>query len=96
MTQNEALKLRTILDALFTFEKHGLYGVAIKEPIESDPADSFEVHIFVRDDNKSGHLALALLAHVIELFSYDFLAAESHYDLGTIKGEHVVPSWRIW
>lgn len=96
MNQKEALKLRTILDELFSFEKHGHYGVAIKEPFESDPADSYEVHIFVRDNNMSGHLALALLAHVIELFSYDFLASESNYDLGTIKGEHVIQSWRIW
>lgn len=27
MTQKEALKLRTILDALFSFEKDGRYGV---------------------------------------------------------------------
>lgn len=96
MTQKEALKLRTILDALFTFEKDGRYGVAIKGRFEFDPTDSYEVHVFVRDDKKSGHLTLALLAHAIELVSYDFLACESQYDLGTIKGEHIVQSWRIW
>lgn len=96
MTQNEALKLRTILVALFSFEKDGRYGVAIQNRYENDPSQSFEVHVFVRDDKKSGHLTLALLAHAIELVSYDFLAVESHYDLGTIKGEHVVQSWKIW
>lgn len=96
MTQKEALKLRTILDALFSFEKDGRYGVAIKDRLESDPSDSYEVYIFVRDGKKSGHLTLALLAHAIELVSYNFLAVESQYDLGTIKGENIVQSWRIW
>lgn len=96
MTQKEALKLRTILDALFSFEKDGRYGVAIKGRFEGDPSDSYEIHVFVRDDRKSGHLTLALLAHAIELVNTDFLSVESHYDLGTIKGEHIVPSWRIW
>lgn len=96
MTQNEALKLRTVLNALFSFEKDGRYGVAIQSRYESDPSHGYEVHVFVRDEKKSGHLTLALLAHAIELVSYDFLACESHYDLGTIKGENIVPSWKIW
>lgn len=96
MSQKEALKLRTILDALFSFSKDDRYGVAIKNPSEVDPTDSYEVHVFLRDNRKSGFLTLALLAHAIELVSFDFLACESVYDLGTIKGEHFVQSWRIW
>lgn len=96
MTQKKALKLRTILDALFSFEKDGRYGVAIQKRFGNITSDDYEVHVFVREDGLSGHLSLALLAHAIEMVSTEFLAVESHYDLGTIKGEHVVQSWRIW
>ena len=96
MTQKRALKMRTILDALFSFEEDGRYGVAIQSRYEDDPSRDYEVHIFIREDGLSGHLTLALLAHTIELLISDFLAIESQYDLGTIKGEHVVPSWKIW
>ena len=96
MTEPQARKLRTILNALFSFEKDGRYGVAIKNRFVNDCYYSWEVHVFVRDDRKSGLLFLALLAHAIELISTEFLAVESHYDLGTIKGEHIVQSWKIW
>ena len=96
MTQKKALKLRTILDALFSFEKDGRYGVAIQKRFGNISSDDYEVHVFVREDGLSGHLSLALLAHAIELVSTDFLAEESRYDLGTIKGEHFVQSWKIW
>ena len=96
MTQKKAMKLRTILDALFSFEEDGRYGVAIQSRYINDPARDYEVHVFLRDDTLSGHLILALLAHAIELVSTEFLAVESHYDLGTIKGEHIVQSWKIW
>lgn len=96
MTQEKALKLRTILDALFSFEEDGRYGVAIQSRYLTAPTLDYEVHVFLRDDSLSGHLILALLAHAIELVSCDFLAVESHYDLGTIKGEKIVQSWKIW
>lgn len=96
MTQKKALKLRTILDALFSFEKDGRYGVAIQPRWKNDPTRDYEVHVFIREDGLSGHLTLALLAHTIELLSSDFLAVESRYDLGTIEGEHIVQSWKIW
>lgn len=96
MTQKEALKLRTILDALFSFEKDHRYGVAIQNRFGSNSSQDYEVHVFIREDGFSGHLTLALLAHAIELVSTDFLAVESHYDYGTIKGEHIVESWKIW
>ena len=96
MTQKRALKMRIILDALFSFEKDGRYGVAIQSRYEDDPSRDYEVHIFIREDGLSGYLNLALLAHAIEMFSTDFLAVESNYDLGTIKGEHIVQSWKIW
>lgn len=96
MTQNEALKLRTILDALFSFEEDGRYGVAIQSRYLTAPTLDYEVHVFLRDDSLSGHLILALLAHAIELVSTKFLAVESHYDLSTIKGEKIVQSWKIW
>lgn len=96
MTQKKALKLRTILDVLFSFEKDGRYGVAIQTRYENDPTRDYEVHVFLREDGLSGHLNLALLAHAIELVSTEFLAVESQYDLGTIKEEHVVQSWKIW
>lgn len=96
MTQKEALKLRTILDALFSFEKDGRYGVAIQKRYGNESSRDFEVHVFVRKDGLSGHLTLALLAHTIEMLNSEFLAVESSCDLGTIKGEHFVQSWKIW
>ena len=96
MIQKDALKLRTILDELFSFERDGRYGVAIKLRYEDDPSYGYEVHLYVRDNGRSGLLSLAMLAHAIEMVSFDFLAVESQYDLGTIKGEHVVQSWKIW
>lgn len=96
MTRKKAVELRTILDALFSLEEDGRYGVAIKLRYEDDPSYGYEVHVFIREDGLSGHLTLALLAHTIELLISDFLAVESSYDLGTIKGEHVVQSWKIW
>lgn len=96
MTQKKALKLRTILDALFSFVEDGRYGVAIQSRWENDPTRDYEVHIFIREDGLSGLLNLALLAHSLEMVSTEFLVVESSYDLGTIKGEHIVQSWKIW
>ena len=96
MTQKKALKLRIILDALFSLEEDGRYGVAIQTRWENDPTRDYEVHVFIREDGLSGHLTLALLAHTLELLNSEFLSVESSYDLGTIKGEHVVQSWKIW
>lgn len=96
MIQKDALKLKTIIDELFSFERDGRYGVAIKLRYEDDPSYGYEVHVYVRGVSRSGLLSLALLAHAIEMVSYDFLAVESSYDLGTIKGENIVPSWKIW
>lgn len=96
MTQKKALKLRTVLDALFSLEEDDRYGVAIQSRYENDPTRDYEVHVFLREDGLSGHLTLALLAHTLELLNSEFLSVESSYDLGTIKGEHVVQSWKIW
>lgn len=96
MTRKKALKLRTILNALFSLGKDDRYGVAIQTRYENDPTRGYEVHVFIREDGLPGHLTLALLAHTIELLSSEFLAVESSFDLGTIKGEHMVQSWKIW
>lgn len=96
MKQKQALKMRTILDALFTFSDNARYGVAIKQRYEGHAEDDWEVHVFVKDSKKSGLLNLALLTHAIEMCSFDLLAMESTYDLGTIKGENIVQSYKIW
>lgn len=96
MKQKDALKMRTILDALFSFSDDARYGVAIRERYDGNAGDDWEVHVFVKDSHKSGLLNLALLMHAIEMVSFDFLATESTFDTGTIKGENVVQTYKIW
>lgn len=96
MTHREALKLRTILSALLTLRKDHRYQVAIQERFCSIESDSWEVHLFLSRTRLSGLVDLALLAHVIEQISDNYLACESEYDISTSDERDMVPSIKIW
>lgn len=96
MTHREALKMRTVLSALFTFRKDYRYQVAIQERFPGNHPDAWEVHLFLKKKSLSGMIDLALLAHSIEQMSDDFLACESNYDISTTGERDMVPSIKIW
>lgn len=96
MTHREALKLRTILSALFTVRKVRRYQVAIQERFGDIGNDSWEVHLYLSKKRLSGMVDLILLAHSIELLSDNYLAVESEYDISTTDERNMVPSIKIW
>lgn len=88
--------MRTAIAAIISFHDDGRYQVAIKQRWPN-PADAdWEVHIYVREEGKSGLLNCALLAHAIEMLSSNFLATESEYDISTNDEPHFRPSFKIW
>ena len=96
MTHREALKLRTILSALLSLRKDHRFQVAIQERFAGMEQDSWEIHLFLSKKRLSGMVDLALLAHVIEQMSDDYLACESEYDISTTGERDMVPSIKIW
>lgn len=96
MTQKQALKLRTAIKAILSFSEDGRYEVAIQERGSGHKDGAWEVHIFVRDDHKSGLLNCALLANAIEQISTDCLATESEYNMGIREVENIRQSFKIW
>lgn len=98
MTQQQALKMRAAIKALFSLTDPDRYCVAIVERFltsKYEDAD-YELHLYVRDPRKSGMIDLTLLAHAIEEMGTHFMAVDSTYDAGTIKGEDIRQSVKIW
>ena len=74
------------------------YSVAVAErfaPTQDDGGD-YEVHLYVRDQRKSGYIDLATLARAIENLGTHFHTLDSTYDAGTIKGKDIKQSVKIW
>lgn len=96
MTHKQALKMRAAIAAILSFSNDKRYQVAIQPRCPELDKDSWEVHIFVKEEGLSGLLDCGLLAHSIELITTDFLAVDSEYDISTIGKPHFRPSFKIW
>lgn len=88
--------MRDAISAIISFSNDNRYEVAIQKRFAWSDKDSWEVHIFVRDEQLSGLLNCALLAHSIEMLTCDFLATESTYDISTKVEPNHRPSFKIW
>lgn len=88
--------MRAAIAAIFSFSKDDRYEVAIKQRWPNPEDADWEVHIFVREDGKSGLLNCGLLCNAIEMLSYNCLATESEYDISTSDKPHFRPSFKIW
>ena len=71
-------------------------AIAQRMPATSEKDADYEVHLFVRERTKAGLINITLLAHAIEEMGTHFLAVESTFDAGTVKGEDVKQSVKIW
>lgn len=90
--------MRDAIDAIIKLTDPERYCVAIQQrntELYGDNSD-YELHLYVRDQNKSGYLDLALLAHAIEEMSTHFMAVDTTYDAGTEKGKDIRQSVKIW
>lgn len=98
MNKKDALEMRTAICALMRLTDKDRYDVAIavRIPNEQEFLQDYEVHLYLRHPEKSGLIELAMLARVIEDMGTHFLTCESTYDAGTIKGEDVRNSVKIW
>ena len=98
MTKKEALTMRFAINSLMRLTDKDRYCVAIAERFpESDyHEDNWELHLYLRNPEKSGLIELAMLARVIEDMGTHFLTCESTYDAGTTKGEDIRHSVKIW
>ena len=96
MTHKQALKLRAAISAIISLCRDNRYEVAIQQrwPFQED--GEWEVHIFVREDDKSGLMGCALLANAIETISADLLATHSQYNMATSGEPNYKPSFKIW
>lgn len=98
MTHKQALKMRLALDAIINLTDPERYCVAITErySMYKETDTQYEIHLYIRDDKKSGLMDLMLLAHAIEVMGTEFLATDSTYDAGTLKQSDVRNSIKIW
>lgn len=98
MTHKEALKMRLALDAIINLTDSDRYCVAITEryPMYKETETQYEIHLYLRNPEKSGLIDLALLAHAIEEMGTHFLSVESRYDAGTLKDKDIRNSIKIW
>lgn len=98
MTHKEALKMRLALDAIINLTDPNRYCVAMTErfPTYKETESEYEIHLYLRDPQKSGITYLALLAHAIEEMGTHFLSVESRYDAGTLKVSDIRNSIKIW
>lgn len=98
MTKKQALEMRTAIDALIRLTDKTRYCVAIAERLPGTDyhGEDYELHLYLRQPEKSGLIELAMLARVIEDMGTHFLTCESTYDAGTEKGEDVRHSVKIW
>lgn len=98
MNHKQALKMRLAIEAIINLTDPDRYCVAITErlPMYKETETHYEIHLYVRDPNKSGYLTLALLAHAIEEMGSQYLSVESTYDAGTLKDSDKRESIKIW
>lgn len=98
MNKKEALEMRTAISALIRLTDKDRYDVAIavRIPNNNESLQDYEVHLYLKNSEKLGLIELAMLARVIEDMGTHFLAVESTYDAGTIKGEDIRNSVKIW
>ena len=98
MNKKEALEMRTAIAAIISLTDKDRYDVAIavRIPNNIESLQDYEVHLYLKSTEKSGLIELAMLARVIEDMGPHFLAVESTYDAGTIKGEDIRNSIKIW
>jgi len=71
-------------------------AVAQRMPATSDSDADYEIHLYLRNPEKSGLIELAMLARVIEDMGTHYLSCESTYDAGTEKGKDIRHSIKIW
>lgn len=98
MNHKQALEMRKAINILFRLTHPERYCVAIEDryPEGEDDNSKFELHLYLREPNKSGQIELALLARAIEDLGTHFLSMASTYDAGTKKGEDIRQSVKIW
>lgn len=98
MNKKEALEMRTAIATIIRLTDKTSYEVAIavREPNELEFLQDYELHLYLRNPEKSGLIELAMLARVIEDMGTHFLTCESTYDAGTVKGEDIRHSVKIW
>ena len=90
--------MRMAIKCLMRLTDKDRYEVAIAEriPNELDILQDYGLHLYLKTPEKSGLIELAMLARVIEDMGTHFLTCESTYDAGTIKGEDIRHSVKIW
>ena len=98
MTKKEALEMRTAIATLIRLTDKDRYDVAIavRVPNEIEFLQDYELHLYLRNPEKSGLIEMAMLVRVIEDMGTHFLSCESTYDAGTTKGEDIRHSFKIW
>ena len=98
MKQKQALKMRAAINALFQLTDPDRYCVAIVErwPKDEYLDAEYELHLYVRDEKKSGIVDLACLSKAIENLGTQYNSVDSTYDAGTKKGEDIRNSVKIW
>lgn len=98
MIKKDALEMRTAINALMRLTDKNRYEVAIavRTPNELEFLQDYELHLYLRNPEKSGLIELAMLARVIEDMGTHFLTCESTYDAGTEKGKDIRNSVKIW
>lgn len=90
--------MRAAIQAIISLTDPDRYCVAIQERIPAttfNPAD-YEVHLYLRDPQKSGLVELMLLAKAIDDMGTSFLMVESTYDAGIEKNKEIRNSVKIW
>ena len=95
MTKQKALRLRTILSALFATDSRNDYCCAIKQQSSSIEKDIYTLHLFSKSDAASAYCDLALLAHTLKEVLQNVLFIASTYDLGTTETKKV-KSWMLF
>ena len=90
--------MRWAVNTLMRLTDKERYCVAIAERFTGTdyPEPDYELHLYLRDPNKSGLISLTLLANAIEQLGTHFLAVNSTYDAGTTKDEDIRESIKIW
>lgn len=88
--------MRAAIAAIISFSSDKRYEVAVQPRFPEEFKDSWEVHIFVREERKSGLFDCGLLAHAIEQIGTEFLSVDSEYDISTNDVPKLRPSFKIW
>ena len=98
MNIKQASKMRIAIDSLFQLTDPDRYCVAIAErmPATDTCEADYELHMYLRDPQKSGLVSLTLLANAIESLGTSYMVVDSTYDAGTTKGEDIRNSIKIW